>query len=133
MTATISSSVLRWLKFNAVGAIGIAVQLVTLALLKSVLNLNYLVATALAVEAAVLHNFVWHEVFTWAGRKVSNRIQRLLKFNLTTGVFSITGNLVFTKTLAGLEMNYLIANVISIAACSIINFFINDRLVFQPD
>ena len=52
---------LRWAKFNAVGAAGVAVQLGLLALLESVLRLQYLVATALAVEAAVLHNFAWHE------------------------------------------------------------------------
>jgi len=55
----------------------------------------------------------------------------LLKFNLTTGVFSIAGNLAFTKLLVGtIGLNYLFANVISIAACSVINFFLNDRLVF---
>jgi putative flippase GtrA len=58
----------RWLKFNLVGAIGIVVQLLALGLLTSVLRVHYLAATALAVEAAVLHNFVWHEWFTWADR-----------------------------------------------------------------
>jgi putative flippase GtrA len=56
----------RWLKFNLVGGIGIAVQLLTLVALKNGLHLDYLIATALAVETAVLHNFLWHERFTWA-------------------------------------------------------------------
>ena len=59
---------LRWLKFNLVGGIGIGVQFVTLLLLKSIFHFHYLAATALAVEAAVVHNFVWHEQFTWADR-----------------------------------------------------------------
>ena len=58
----------RWLKFNVVGGIGIVVQFAALFLLKSVLHFNYLAATAIAVEAAVVHNFVWHEQFTWADR-----------------------------------------------------------------
>jgi hypothetical protein len=58
----------RWLKFNLVGGIGIVVQIVSLFLLKTVFHFNYLAATALAVEAAVVHNFVWHEQFTWADR-----------------------------------------------------------------
>lgn len=58
------TTVERWLKFNAVGGIGIGVQLVVLAGLKSGLELNYLLATAVAVEVAVLHNFFWHERFT---------------------------------------------------------------------
>ena len=58
----------RWLKFNLVGGMGIAVQLLMLVVLKSGLHIHYLVATALAVEAAVVHNFLWHERFTWADR-----------------------------------------------------------------
>ena len=54
------SGFLRWCKFNFVGGIGIVVQFGVLFLLKGVLHFNYLVATATAVEAAVLHNFVWH-------------------------------------------------------------------------
>jgi putative flippase GtrA len=58
----------RWMKFNFVGAIGIVVQFAVLFLLKSVMHLDYLFATALAVEASVVHNFVWHERFTWKDR-----------------------------------------------------------------
>ena len=78
-----SGLVLRWLKFNLVGGIGIGVQLAALAILRSLLHLDYLVATALAVETAVLHNFVWHERFTWADRPApQTRLSRLAKFHL---------------------------------------------------
>jgi putative flippase GtrA len=125
-----TSELVRWLKFNAVGAIGICVQLGVLALLRSGLGLNYLLSTGLAVEAAVLHNFLWHERFTWADRPAADRLKRLLKFNLATGAFSIAGNILFTKLLVDAGLNYLPANALSIALCSIINFFLNDRLVF---
>jgi putative flippase GtrA len=122
---------LRWLKFNAVGALGICIQLAVLALLRSGLGMNYLPATALAVEVTVLHNFFWHERFTWSDRKTRDGFTRLLKFNLTTGFFSVAGNVAFTKLLVGTTgLNYLFANVISITACSVINFFLNDRVVF---
>ena len=62
------STLVRWCKFNLVGGIGIVVQFGALFLLKSVLHFEYLAATAIAVEAAVVHNFVWHEQFTWADR-----------------------------------------------------------------
>jgi putative flippase GtrA len=120
----------RWLKFNAVGAIGIGAQLAMLTLLKSGLGLNYLLATALAVEATVLHNFFWHERFTWADRPTNDRLKRLLKFNLTTGLFSIAGNVAFTKLLVNAGVAYLPANAMSVALCSAINFALNDRLVF---
>ncbi len=62
------STLVRWCKFNLVGGIGILVQFAALFLLKSILHFNYLAATAIAVEAAVVHNFIWHEQFTWADR-----------------------------------------------------------------
>ena len=70
------SKLVRFSKFNLVGAIGIAVQFSALFLLKNVFNFNYLVATALAVETAVLHNFCWHERFTWVDRLTPAREQR---------------------------------------------------------
>ncbi|HEV3205743.1 MAG TPA: GtrA family protein [Terriglobales bacterium] len=120
----------RWLKFNLVGGMGIVVQLAVLVTLKTGLGLDYLTATALAVEAAVVHNFLWHECFTWADRAGASSI-RFLKFNLTTGLFSIGGNLVLMKLLVGLgHMNYLLANGITITLCSVVNFLVSDGFVF---
>ncbi len=126
------STGVRWLKFNAVGGAGIVVQLAVLAVLKSGLHLDYLVATGLAVEAAVIHNFLWHERFTWADRAGEASFLRFVKFNLTTGLFSIVGNLVVMKALVGWAgVNYLVANGITIAACSVVNFVVSDRVVFS--
>jgi putative flippase GtrA len=121
---------LRWLKFNAVGGIGVGVQLVVLAAVKSGLHMDYLMATGLAVESAVIHNFLWHERFTWADR-AGDGWARFAKFNLTTGLFSIGGNLLMMRFLVGWAgMNYLAASGITIAACSLMNFVVSDRVVF---
>jgi putative flippase GtrA len=134
MTRTVRrSSATRWLKFNLVGGIGIAVQLLVLVVLETGLHFNYLIATALAVETAVVHNFLWHERFTWADRAGAG-FTRFLKFNLTTGVCSISGNLALMKLLVGLgHMNYLPANGITITACSVVNFLVSDGFVFAAD
>jgi hypothetical protein len=68
------AAAIRWLKFNLVGGIGIAVQLLMLVVLKTGLHLDYLIATALAVETTVVHNFLWHERFTWAD---AGRLRRI--------------------------------------------------------
>jgi len=65
------STFVRWCKFNFVGGIGIGVQFAALFLVKAVLHFHYLAATAIAVEAAVVHNFVWHEQFTWVDRTMA--------------------------------------------------------------
>ncbi|HLW86445.1 MAG TPA: GtrA family protein [Candidatus Sulfotelmatobacter sp.] len=159
-------TLVRWCKFNLVGAIGILVQFAALFLLKSALHLNYLAATGLAVEAAVVHNFVWHERFTWAdrvpnfsGAKAQDHLcalfaalkrcatqnphatqkhsvcgpsfRRFLRFNLTTGVVSIFGNVGMMRVMVGVaHMNYLLANAVAIAVCSLVNFQVSDGWVF---
>jgi putative flippase GtrA len=122
---------IRWWKFNAVGGLGIVVQIAVLTLLKGGLGVNYLLATALAVEATVVHNFLWHERYTWADRGSSARLATLAKFNLSTGTLSILGNVVAMKFFVeGLCVNYFAANLLSIAVCSILNYFVADRFVF---
>jgi putative flippase GtrA len=125
----------RWLRFNLVGGIGIAVQLVLLFSLKSILHFNYLAATALAVEATVIHNFLWHERYTWADRvqlSWQNSLSRLLRFNLTNGAVSIAGNLGLMKLMVDLgHMNYLVANAVAIALCSLVNFVVSNQYVFD--
>ena len=123
---------MRWLKFNLVGGIGIAVQLLLLVVLKTGLHLNYLIATALAVEIAVIHNFLWHERFTWADRVRNQEVAtRFLKFNLTTGLFSIAGNLLLMKLLVGLGTHELSAGQWNHDhGCSVLNFLVSDGFVF---
>jgi putative flippase GtrA len=184
---TRTATLVRWCKFNLVGAVGIFVQFGVLFLLKSGLHFNYLAATVLAVEAAVVHNFFWHERFTWADRTKSERVRpslgrhssganarsrpatlfralkrcatlklrcaqnscagenlaaaahsvfgarlrRFLRFELTTGLISIGGNLGLMRVLVGrVHMNYLAANGIAIAVCSLLNFLVSDGWVF---
>lgn len=126
----------RSLKFYMVGAIGIGVQLAFLFLFKTVLRLNYLLATGLAVECAVLHNFVWHEHYTWRDRceTYAGVVGRLLRFNGTTGLISIVGNLALMRLFVGvLHLQYMIGNLITIVCCALANFWASDRVVFQPE
>jgi putative flippase GtrA len=124
----------RWLVFNSVGAMGIAVQMSVLFILTSFVSMSYLLATAFAVEAAVLHNFFWHERWTWADRTQTPGffLHRFLGFHLANGALSIGGNLVLMRYFVGtLGLRPLIANALAIALCSILNFFAGDRLVFR--
>jgi len=127
---------MHWIKFNIVGLLGFALQSGALFLLTHMSpRVSYLTATALAVELAVLHNFVWHQRWTWRDRPATSSAEtlfRLLKFNVSNGLFSIFGNLVFMSILVGrLGLPVSPANVISVAACSLCNFFLADRIAFE--
>jgi putative flippase GtrA len=125
----------RWVKFNLVGGVGIGVQLVALWVFADAFHWNYLVATALAVETAVLHNFLWHQRFTWADRRLDRgrgSAVQLLQFNLTNGVVSILGNVILMRALVGgFHLRILLANAVSIAGCSVANFVLSETYVFR--
>jgi len=96
---------------------------------------HYLPATALAVEGAVLHNFFWHECWTWADRTSLNRsaiLRRLARFNLTTGAVSVASNLGLMKVWVDtLNLHYFLANLLAITVTSIVNFLLSDRFVYK--
>jgi putative flippase GtrA len=125
----------RWLAFNGVGVLGFVIQLCVVALLVHGLGWHYLIATATAVEAAILHNFVWHQRFTWRHRRVDGIgavLARLGRVHLLNGCVSLVGNLLIVAGLiGGLGMDPVPANIVAVLACSIFNFFASEILVFR--
>ena len=129
---------IHFIRFNVVGVFGFALQSGALFVLThSAHPFGYLAATAAAVELAVLNNFVWHQRWTWRDRPSANTeetLRRLAKFNITNGAVSMIGNLVLMSILVGrLGLPIAGANVASVAACSICNFFLADRIAFYVD
>src|SRR5258706_2884847 len=129
---------IHFIRFNVVGVFGFALQSGALFVLtRGAHPFGYLVATAAAVELAVLNNFVWHQRWTWRDRPAANRgetLRRLVKFNITNGAVSLVGNVIFMSILVGrLGLPIAIAYVTSVSACAICNFFLADRFAFQVE
>ena len=125
----------RWVAFNVVGFAGVAVQLAALAALTRGLGMPVAVATIIAVEAAVLHNFGWHQRWTWRDRPangIRQTVDRLFRFHALNGLVSLVGNIVITVALARAGVDPLMANLMAIVACSLVNFTAGEWLVFRP-
>lgn len=127
---------MHWIKFNVVGLLGFGLQSATLFILThTVYSISYLAATAVAVELAVLNNFVWHQRWTWNDRPSTAKREtwrRLAKFNVTTGLVSLVGNLVLMSILVGrFGLPISGANVITVGVCSVLSFFLADRIAFD--
>lgn len=124
---------IRWSKFNLVGAMGMVVQLGTLAVLERWAAGHYLCASAAALEITLLHNFVWHVHYTWKDRRDgSSLLAQMMRFHLSNGLVSMVGNLALMRILVdGAHMPLLAANCISILCCSIINFLLGDNWAFR--
>jgi putative flippase GtrA len=127
-----SGAARRWFRFSAVGAAGAVAQLAALAFFHAVIGLGYLTATALAVEFAILHNFLWHELWTWRDRANGSPAGRLLRFQFTAGAVSLVCNLACMRIMTGgHHAPYLVANAASIAVGAIANYLAADLFVFR--
>lgn len=123
---------IRWWKFNLVGAMGMVVQLVALALLNRWTRGRYLYASAAAIELSVLHNFVWHLHYTWRDRRDDAFVlSQLLRFHLSNGMVSMLGNLVLMRLLVDkARFPVLASNAVAILCCSVLNFCLGDLWAF---
>lgn len=125
----------RWVTFNAVGALGVPLQLGVLAALVHLAGFHYLTATLIAVEATILHNFIWHLRWTWKDRPAPRPtvvMRRLVAFHLLNGGISFVGNVAVMAVLTGLAgVEPVAANLLAIAACSLLNFTVSETVVFR--
>lgn len=135
----------RWLRFNGVSAMGIAVQLGVLALLRWA-GLDSRLATPLAVTVTLAHNFLWHRRWTWpsgtsaagAGVLEPQRGAALtaatafLRFTAVNGAISLTGNTALTPLFSSaLGWPILPSNLAAIAVCGILNYWLASIIVFN--
>jgi len=124
--------VTRGAAFLVVGAIGFVVQIASLAALTSVARWHWFAATIVSVELAVVHNFIWHERWTWRDRAgAGGTIARFVRFNAGNGLTSVAGNAALMAALAGvLKLPPVQANIVAVGVLAAVNFAIADGLVF---
>jgi dolichol-phosphate mannosyltransferase len=118
---------------------GFAVQLGMLGFLTAAAGIATAPAAAVAVETAVLHNFVWHERWTWrdrGGGPAARTFLRFVRFHAGAGIVSLAGNVAITILLAEwLHVPVVLANACAVVMLSVLNFQLADRWVFRgrPD
>ena len=121
----------RFAKFALAGTAGFIVQVTALAALTSVAGVNYVIATVIAVEAAILANFVWHQRWTFRDRSGA-WLGRLIQFNAVNAITSIFGSIFLTAFFVeAIGWHPVLANIASVAGLSLLNFVSADRLVFR--
>lgn len=125
----------RFGRFNLVGVLGAALQVLLIDLLVRDFRVLEVAATPIAVEIVVLHNFFWHERFTWHDRRptgLRERATRLWRFHAGNGLVSIAGNTLLTYCLVEqLRLPIRPSALAAIALCAPLNFLIADRWVYR--
>jgi putative flippase GtrA len=121
--------------FNLVGLAGFAIQIAVLSALTRIWGWPAALATMVAVEAAVLHNFAGHTRWTWADRPARDSVTRLRRLAAYQGTQAITlaANVALTHLLIHVSpMPVEIANIVAVVALSGVNFLTARAVVFRP-
>jgi putative flippase GtrA len=131
----IGRQVRRFGRFSLVGFMGAVLQLTLMVLLTKCFGVVSTSATLVAVEIAVLHNFIWHDRFTWDNRAPKSSrdlVLRLWRFHAGNGVVSLAGNTILMYCLVErLKAPVVPAAIGAIVLCSLANFLIADRWVYR--
>jgi dolichol-phosphate mannosyltransferase len=122
----------RVFKFGIVGLSGIVVNLGILFLLVEFFSLNKDLASPIAIEIAILNNFLWNDV--WTFRSVENRNasrwHRLGAFNLVSIGGAVINYGIFLALTSWFAVYYLVAQLVGILVGFAWNFLVNRRLTW---
>ena len=104
----------RFLKFCIVGASGVVVNEGMLWLLRDVAGFFLYPSSAIAIEASILNNFTWNDLWTFGDRRGNSRWTRFWKFHVVSlsGLAINMGVLAALTELAGIH--HLISNLVGI-------------------
>ena len=123
-----SGGTIRFIKFCLVGLSGVLVNEGLLWLLTEGMGLYYVLSAAIAIETAILTNFILNDIWTFRDRRspgIKSVLGRGLKFNLVSvGGLGINMAILWTFTEV-VGISYLVSNLIGIAGATVWNFTIN--------
>ena len=123
-----TGEIARVFKFMLVGLSGIAVNQGLLYLLTEYAKLFYLISSVVAVQSAILNNFLWNHIWTFSDRRKAKHsiLYKLGQFELVSIGGKLTNIAVLYLAVTFLGIQYLIANLLGIAAGFAVNFVANN-------
>jgi dolichol-phosphate mannosyltransferase len=118
-------------KFGAVGGSGIVVNTAILYALTSMLGMYLMLSSILAIETAVVTNFVLNDLWTFGeDDKKRNVFERFLMFNGVSMAGILINMAVLYVLTAFFGVYYLTANVVGIVVAFAWNFVLNRNFTF---
>lgn len=121
-------------KFGFVGLSGIFVNTALLYFFTDMIGLFYLYSSVLAIEASILNNFLWNEVWTFShegDHLLSSLAARLLSFHLISFVGLVINVLILFVLTDMAGFYYLLSNLFGIFAAFLWNYWMNRNYTWK--
>jgi dolichol-phosphate mannosyltransferase len=124
-------NVLHFTKFGMVGLTGILVNTAVLAFFTDVFKIHYLVSSVFATVGSTTWNFFLTEYWVFGSRKQGDgRLRRYaLFFVMNNLALLFRGPIMFVLT-SWLGVYYLLSNLISLAALTVVRYFLADNWIW---
>ncbi|MBD3421767.1 MAG: hypothetical protein GF398_16760 [Chitinivibrionales bacterium] len=125
----------RFAKFLLVGGAGVIVNNAVLFLLTEIIGITYKISGLIAIETAIINNFVWNYTWTWSDRKAKTlpgKLHMLAKFNVSSGLVAFLVNYSLLRILTDIAgMYYLASNIIGILCGTAANYALSHFWTFR--
>jgi dolichol-phosphate mannosyltransferase len=122
---------LRFARFGLVGASGLLVNTVLLALLTDVVGLFYVVSAVIATQGSTLWNFCLTELWVFSDRDHKRGVgtRMALFFLMNNAALAVRGPLLILLT-SGFGIHYVVSNVISLLGLTLVRFALADTWIW---
>src|SRR5512138_3143630 len=121
-----------FLKFLAVGLSGLFVNSLALAAFTELAGIHYVISAALSTQTSTLWNFAGTEWWVFGKREAGRSFwQRLVSFLLMNNGMLLLRAPILAWMVSGLGVNYLVANLVSLFAMTVLRYLVADRLIWN--
>ena len=121
-----------FMKYSLVGVSGVFVNLGLYLFLTRYYEISELVAPLIAIESALISNFILNNFWTFGKRITQSRIRvKFVKFHLVSGFSALINYSTFLTLFLVLGLYDILANLIGIGLAAIVNYLINSNWTWK--
>lgn len=121
-----------FIKYSLVGVSGVFVNLGLYLFLTRYYEISELVAPLIAIESALISNFILNNFWTFGKRITQSRIRvKFVKFHLVSGFSALINYSAFLTLFLVFGLYDILANLIGIGLAAIVNYLINSNWTWQ--
>ncbi|MDL2274572.1 glycosyltransferase family 2 protein [Desulfosarcina sp. OttesenSCG-928-G10] len=122
----------EFIKFIAVGASGVVVNLGLYWLLTRIAGLANFLAAPIAIETSILTNFLFNNRFTFRKRETRTSLgYKLLFYHFSAGISGFLNYMTFLGLNYGLGVWDMVANLVGIGIGTFTNYALNSRITWR--
>ncbi len=121
-----------FMKYSLVGVSGVFVNLGLYLFLTRYYEISEVVAPLIAIESALISNFILNNFWTFGKRITHSRIRvKFIKFHLVSGLSALINYSVFLTLFLVFGLFDILANLIGIGLAAIVNYLINSNWTWK--